>query len=402
MAMEQVPDARFHARQFLGDLGFRARIGLIHDKALDAAPAQAGQDGFVEYRPGSQQHGAGGVAYLLGKPHASSRFLGRHDKPTRFHGVSSGWAPPGCVGMTKPAIPFSFLAPFELDYRQEAAILDLAWVAKAKRNRMAVTPLREEQAMTAKLLRTRLSLLLLVSALLAACAGLTLQSEIDGLMKEGQQLYAEKKYDQAIDKFVIVIGKDPTYWQAYLWAARAFIAKGDWGDAIANGRKAFELAPNKTEAIPIFAQALFGGGTDALKNGRFAESVSLFVEYLKLEPGNTQAWLNVGKAYLGQKDFRQALGAFAQGLAAGGGAERQELIRELLDGGLQAFSSGKYRESIDLLQEYLKYDKNLQALLGIAKAYWEAGDKGKALDAFKQVLQLDPRQEEALRYMLRR
>lgn len=144
------------------------------------------------------------------------------------------------------------------------------------------------------------------------------------------------------------------------------------------------------------------GGADALKNGRFAESVSLFVEYLKLEPGNTQAWLNVGKAYLGQKDFRQALGAFAQGLAAGGGAERQELIRELLDGGLQAFSSGKYRESIDLLQEYLKYDKNLQALLGIAKAYWEAGDRGKALDAFKQVLQLDPRQEEALRYMLRR
>lgn len=74
--------------------------------------------------------------------------------------------------------------------------------------------------MTAKLLRTRLSLLLLVSALLAACAGLALQSEIDGLMKEGRQLYAEKKYDQALDKFVIVIGKDPTYWQAYLWAAR--------------------------------------------------------------------------------------------------------------------------------------------------------------------------------------
>lgn len=257
--------------------------------------------------------------------------------------------------------------------------------------------------MTAKLLRTRLTLLLLVSTLLAACAGLTLQSEIDGLMKEGQQLYSEKKYDQAIDKFVIVIGKDPAYWQAYLWAARAFIAKGNWGDAIANGRKAFELAPNKTEAMPIFAQALFGGGADALKNGRFAESVNLFVEYLKLEPGSTQAWLNVGKAYLGQEDFRQALGAFAQGLAVGGGAERQDLIRQLLDGGVQAFSSGKHRESIDLLREYLKYDaKNLQAYLNIAKAYWESGDKGKALDAFKQVLKLDPRQEEALRYMLRR
>lgn len=251
-------------------------------------------------------------------------------------------------------------------------------------------------------LRTRITLLLLASTLLAACAGLTLQSEIDALMKEGQQLYAEKKYEQATDKFLIVIGKDPAYWQAYLWAARSFIARGSWKEAIANGRKAFELAPKDKEVLPVFAQALFGGGADALKNGRFAESVNLFVEYLKLDPASTRAWLNVGKAYLGQQDFRQALGAFIQGLAAGGGAERQELIRQLLDGGIQAFASGRHRESIDLLKEYLKYDRNLQAYLNLAKAYWASGDRSRALDAFKEVLRLDPRQEEALRYMLQR
>jgi len=251
--------------------------------------------------------------------------------------------------------------------------------------------------------RIRLALVLMAAACLAACAGLTLQSEIDGLMKEGQQLYAEKKYEQATDKFLIVIGKDPTYWQAYLWAARSFIARGNWKDAIANGRKAFELAPKDKDTLPLFAQALFGGGMDALRNGRFPESVGLFLEYLKLEPGNAKAWLNVGKAYLGQKDFRQALGAFAQGLAGGGGAEREALIRELLEGGQQAFSSGKHREAIDLLKEFLKYDKReLQAYVSLAKAYWESGDRGRALDAFKEVLQFDPRHEEALRYMLRR
>lgn len=251
-------------------------------------------------------------------------------------------------------------------------------------------------------LRTRFSLLLM-AVLLAACAGLTLQNEIDSLMKEGQQLYAEQKYEQATDKFLIVIGKDPSYWQAYLWAARSFIARGSWKEAIANGRKAFELAPKDQDTLAVFAQALFGGGADALQNGRFAESVQLFVEYLKLEPGNTRAWLNVGKAYLGQKEFRQALSAFAQGLASGGGAERQELIRELLGGGLQAFSSGKYRESIDLLREFLKYDKKeVQAWIGLARAYWEAGDKGKAFDAVKDVLKLDPRQADALRHMLGR
>ena len=251
-------------------------------------------------------------------------------------------------------------------------------------------------------LRARLALALLATAFLAACAGLTLQGEIDGLMREGQQLYAEKKYEQATDKFLTVIGKDPTYWQAYLWAARAFIAQGNWKEAVANGRKAFELAPKDKDTLPLFAQALFGGGADALKNGRFAESVGLFSEFLKLEPGNAKAWLNVGKAYLGQKDFRQALGALLQGLASGG-AEREALIRALLEGGQQAFSSGRYREAIDLLREFLKYDKqDLQAYVSLAKAYWESGDRGKALEAFKEVLRLDPRHEEALRQLMRR
>ena len=251
--------------------------------------------------------------------------------------------------------------------------------------------------------RTWVALLLGFSLLLTGCAGLTLQDQIAGLMKEGEQLYSEKKYDEALDKFGQVILKDPQYWQAYLWAARTFIAKGNWTDAIANGKKAFELSPKGQDVIPVFAEALFGGGSDALRNGRFAESIGHFVEFLKLEPGNARAWLNVGKAYLEQQQFREGLGALVQGLAAGSSAERSELVGELLHGGLQAFSSGRYRESIDLLKEFLKYDaKDLQAYIGLAKAYWESGDRGDALEAFRKALQIDPRQEEALRYLFRR
>ncbi len=244
---------------------------------------------------------------------------------------------------------------------------------------------------------------LLLSVMLAGCAGLTLQDQIAGLMKEGEQLYSEKKYDEALDKFGQVILKDPQYWQAYLWAARSFIAKGMWKDAIANGKKAFELSPKGQDVIPVFSEALFGGGSDALKNGRFAESIGHFVEFLKIEPANARAWLNVGKAYLGQKQFREGLDALMQGLSTGSSAERQELIRELLDGGMKAFSSGKYRDAIDLFKEFLKYDaKNLQAYINLAKAFWESGDRGEAIDTFRKVLELDPRQEEALRYLFRR
>ncbi len=97
------------------------------------------------------------------------------------------------------------------------------------------------------------------------------------------------------------------------------------------------------------------------------------------------------------------LGALSQRLASGGGAERSGLIRGLLDGVMQAFSSGEYRAAIDLLKEFPRYDeKNLTAYLNLAKSYWESGELANAFDAYRHVLKLDPRQEEALRFMLRR
>lgn len=246
-------------------------------------------------------------------------------------------------------------------------------------------------------------LLLAMAISLAGCAGLGLLDDTAALMQQGQTLYAEKKYDEAIDKFVEVATKDPKHWQAYLWAARAYIAKGKWFDAIANGRKAFELAPKDPAVLPVFAEALFGAGSAALASGRYAESVTHFLEFLKIEPGNARAWLNVGKAYLEQRQFKEALGALTQGLSQGGGAERAELLRGLLDGGRQAFAGGKNREAIDLLKEFIKYDKkDVSAYVNLAKAYWESGDLGSALETFQKVLKLDPRQEEALRFLLRR
>ena len=253
--------------------------------------------------------------------------------------------------------------------------------------------------------RAWLALMLMFAVVLGGCAavtaGVSLQDQIEALMREGRQFYANKQYDESVAKFGEVVAKDARYWQAYVGMARSYISKGAWQDAIGNAKKAYELAPNGQDVIAVLGEALYGGGADALKNGRLAESVIRFVEYLKLEPGNASAWLNVGRAYLGQAQFREALNAFLQGLANGGGADRADLIRGLLDGGMQAYSRNDYRAAIDALREYLKFDaKNLSAYLNLAKAYWESGERGNALDAFRKVLDLDPRQTEALRFLL--
>lgn len=250
-------------------------------------------------------------------------------------------------------------------------------------------------------------MLFLAATTLSGCAGVTpgmsVQDQVDALMKQGQQLYSDKKYDESIAKFGEVVAKDSKYWQAHVWMARSFIAKGGWVDAIVSARKAYDLAPKGEEVIAVLGQALFGGGADALKNGRFQEAIPRFTEYLKLEPGNTSAWLDVGKAYLGQAQVREAFNAFLQGLANGGGADRADLIRGLLDAGLQAFSRNDFRTTIDALLEYLKFDtKNLSVYLNLAKAYWESGERGNAIEAFRKVLELDPRQTEALKFLLNR
>ncbi|HWM76719.1 MAG TPA: hypothetical protein VNS56_03995, partial [Methylomirabilota bacterium] len=51
----------------------------------------------------------------------------------------------------------------------------------------------------------------LVVSIVGGCASLGFESP-DSLMKDGQQLYADKKYDEAIAKFERVIELDKTRW----------------------------------------------------------------------------------------------------------------------------------------------------------------------------------------------
>ncbi len=308
---------------------------------------------------------------------------------------------------------------------------------------------------------------------LAGCQ--SLPELIDATMKQGEALYAQKKYDEAIARFNEVLHRDPNHFRAHVWIARVQIAKGAWNPAIASARRAWALAPRHADVVPVLAQALFGAGNAALGTGRFGESIPLFMEYLELQPGNPSAWVNVARAYLGEKrfaealasvlralgispdgatqkealdllldgarrallegdlanvirflseylkidpanlrawldlarshlktgDYDRALAAFADGLKQGGGAERGQLLRELLDAGNQALSGGRLREGTALLREYVTHDRgNIEVLLNLARASWIAGERMRAIDALRQIKEVNPRHQEALKYML--
>jgi cytochrome c-type biogenesis protein CcmH/NrfG len=241
---------------------------------------------------------------------------------------------------------------------------------------------------------------LVVAVLATGCAGL-MGDSIESLMKQGIELLNARKYDEASAKFLEVIQRDPKSWNAYLYLARAYIGKGSWADAISSARKALELAPSKADVVPTLAEAFLGAGTDALNRQQYSQTVGHFVEYIKLRPTDVNAYLQLGRAFLGTGAYGDAVNAFVQGLTHNPDpAARTQLVRALLEGGSQALSTGNAKAAIPFLQEYVRHDpSNVTAYLNLGKAYWEGGDLGSALATFRRVLELSSNNSEALQFL---
>ena len=241
---------------------------------------------------------------------------------------------------------------------------------------------------------------LLLVLLLGGCATMSAFETVESLIRQGKELYASGRYDEALVKLQEAIRRDPKALEAYIFAARSYIAKRSWADAIATARKAVELAPTGTEALGVLAEGLRGGGLDALGRGQFSEAAGMLAEYVKLAPSHVAAYLALGRAYLGTGAYADALRALRDALVRGTAAERQEVAQLLLDGGRRALSSGYARDAASLLAEYVRLDAaNAAAYLDLGKAYWQAGARADAVAAFRRVLELVPGHAEALRFI---
>ena len=242
-----------------------------------------------------------------------------------------------------------------------------------------------------------------ITVLTAGCAGIPIPGVSDpaALLKEGEALYQAQRYDEAIAKFRAVIALDRTNWRAWLWLCRTYIVRGMWGDAIESGRQAFQFSPQGPEVLQTFLQALFGGGAQALGTGNYTQAISHFSEYLKLDTGNVNAWTGVGKAYLGNGQYGDALQSLLKALGMTG-VDRGDVVNSILSGGMQAFNQRDYASSINMLSEYVKQDpRNFQAYFTLAKSYWESGQRGGAAEALVQALKINPTSGDALQYMFK-
>jgi cytochrome c-type biogenesis protein CcmH/NrfG len=236
--------------------------------------------------------------------------------------------------------------------------------------------------------------------LLPSCASTT-PTATESLLRQGKEHFDGRRFDDAITTFQEVVKQDPKSVTAHVYLARAYGGKRAWPEAIAAGRKAYELAPDSPETALALTGPLFRGGLDAIAKKQFAEATARLSEYVTLKPNDLAGYMNLGQASLDAGKWEAALDAYRRGLEKGTeGPDRDDLVDALLDGGNRALEAGDGKTAASFLREYVRIDQfNTFAYLLLGKAYRLSGDKEGALGAFRRVLELNPRDSEALQFV---
>ena len=157
--------------------------------------------------------------------------------------------------------------------------------------------------------------------------------ETEAVTTLGQSLWGagldalqRRSFTDAATHFVEYIKLRPTDAQGYLNAGRAYLGAGSWADAgrvIVDGLGRADAA-TRTQLL----QGLLDGGRQALSRGEYQGAATLLSQYVRQDPRNVSALLDLGKAYWNGGDRTQALDAFRRvlELAPGNDEARRFLL----------------------------------------------------------------------------
>jgi tetratricopeptide (TPR) repeat protein len=207
----------------------------------------------------------------------------------------------------------------------------------------------------------------LVSLMLASCAGLIINSEAQYAYEQGLALFNRGQFAEAIPIFEKAILLEPDFYQAHLYLGRSHLNLRAYGKALRPLRNAYRLSPNdfKREVVDLLIDALLGAAFSELKQGNLQTSLSYIREVLSVEPKSQKI--------------------------------KDDLSRVLVAVATELFKSGKVREAVKEYTEAIKANPdNTGAYIGLAKALFRSGDFIKALDAAEKAVSLDPDSKEAL------
>jgi tetratricopeptide (TPR) repeat protein len=149
-------------------------------------------------------------------------------------------------------------------------------------------------------------------------------------------------------------------------------------------------------------EALLKQAIELFTARRYDEAISKLLEVVRRDPKSWNAYLYLARSYIAKSSWAEALtnGRKALELAPGSGDVVPVLAEALLGAGADALARRQFSEAIGHFGEYVKLrPSDAQGYRQLGKAYWQSGNVGNALDAFRHVLQLNPNDAEALQFI---
>ena len=120
------------------------------------------------------------------------------------------------------------------------------------------------------------------------------------LIKEGNELFEQGRYDEAIEKFQQVVNSAPEYYKYYVNLGNCNREKGDYQKAIDNYMKVLEQEPDETAA-------LLNIGECYVLMDKMEEGISYFEKVIAQNPTDPVIFYNLGEVYARVGNHEKAL-----------------------------------------------------------------------------------------------
>jgi tetratricopeptide (TPR) repeat protein len=174
------------------------------------------------------------------------------------------------------------------------------------------------------------------------------------LLDQANQLFAEKKFDEALASFLQLLEKNPTIYQIHFSIGDCYREKGDYDKALEEYNKILEEAQkDELKGKEMTARALASVGECDLRKGDLENAQKFFKQSIEISPDNEFLAYNIGEINFSNQNIDEAIYYFelATRIKSSWGAPYLKL-------GYSYLNKGDFEKAKANLKKFLEIDPN--------------------------------------------